>query len=157
MHLVGEIDAEKRGPRDAAAQALVAAGQRHPQDDHAVHQHLKGEREEGKIYFLEAHADRADHEPQGRAHCQRKDEGGRNRHAGALHEQRERVGAEPVEHAVAERDHAAVADQKIQRGREQGERRAADHEIDQRLARKDERQQGQHGERGGADRDVEGE
>ena len=119
-------------------------------------QHLKGEREKGKIDFLEPHADRADHEPQGRAHRQRKGEGGRDRHAGALHQQRERVGAEPVEHAVAERDHAAVADQKIQRGGEQRERRAADHEIDQRLARKDERQQGQHGERGGADHEVEG-
>ena len=104
-------------------------------DDHAVQQHLEGEREEGEIDFLEPHADRADDEPQRpRTSASVSDEGGRYRHAGPLHQQRERVGAEPEEHAVAERDHAAVADQKIERGREQAERRAADHEIDQRLA-----------------------
>src|ERR1700733_10932024 len=56
---------------------------------------------------------------------------------------------------MSERTHAAVTDQKIKRRREQGERRETDHEIDQRLARENQRYHGQDGEGGGAEQNIE--
>ena len=62
MQMVRQIDAEKWRPRNAAAQALIAAGQRHPGQDGRVDQHLERQRHEGEIDLLQPHADRADDE-----------------------------------------------------------------------------------------------
>ena len=67
MRFLRQVDAEEWRARDAAHQALVAAGQRHPGDDQAVEQHLEGERDEGEVDVLEPDADRADHEAAGSA------------------------------------------------------------------------------------------
>ena len=55
--------------------------------------------------------------------------GDRQREACHLHRQREGIGAEAIEHAVAERDHAGVADQQVERGRKQRHGAQADDEI----------------------------
>ena len=62
MKLRGEIEAEDLAARNAAPQALVAAGEALPGDDDAVEQHLHRERDEGEIVRAEANADCADAE-----------------------------------------------------------------------------------------------
>ena len=91
-------------------------------------QHLERERHEGKIDFLQPHADRADDQRAATAVIRRsratKATGIENWSAASI--SAEAVGAEAEEHAVAERDHAGVADQQIERGREQPVGRAAE-------------------------------
>ena len=129
MKLRGELEAEDLPPRDAAAQALVAAGEALPGDDDAVEQHLHRQRDEGEVVGAEADADGADAE-RGKGRDQDREHGGdRQREAGHLHHQREGVGAEAIEHAVAERDHAGVSDQKVERGCKQRHGAQADDEI----------------------------
>src|ERR1700732_4003667 len=60
VHMVRQIDAEEYRARNAAAQALIASGQRGPRQDHAVNQHLKCQRDEGEVDFLQPYADGAD-------------------------------------------------------------------------------------------------
>src|SRR5664279_2023086 len=102
MKLRGELEAEDLPPRDAAAQALVAAGEGLPADDDTVEQHLHRERDEGEVVRAEAYADGADAE-RGKSRDQNRERSGdRQQYVGHLHRQSEGVGAEAVEHAVAE-------------------------------------------------------
>ena len=117
-------------------------------------QHLERQGDEGEIDLLQPHADRADRGCDDGRQDQRRDKGDRDRHAGTLHDQAEPIGAEAEKHAMAERDHAGIADQKVERGREQPERRAADHEIEQRLAAEEQRQAGEHSKGDQRDQDV---
>ncbi len=80
-------------------------------------QHLERQGDEGEIDFFQPDADRADHGGDDGRDDQRPDKGDRDRHTGALHDQAETVGAEAEEHAMAERDHAGIADQQVERGR----------------------------------------
>ena len=56
MKLRGELEAEDLAARDAAAQALVTAGEALPGDDDAEEQHLHGQRDEGEVVRAEAYA-----------------------------------------------------------------------------------------------------
>src|SRR6202790_3295174 len=155
VHMVRQIDAEEYRARNAAAQALIAFGQRGPRQDHAVNQHLKCQRDEGEVDFLQAYADGANCCRHYSGNQQGADKRHGNRCAGALHDQAEAVGAEAEEHAMSKGNHARVADQQIERGGEQAVRRAADHEIEQRLAAEQERQGRQHRKCGYRDYQVE--
>ena len=102
MNMVGRIDAEKFRAWNAAAQALIAAGQRNPRQDDAVDKHLKRQRDKGEVDLLQPHAYGADDGRNDGRERERAEEGNRDRHARALHDQAEAVSAEPEEHAVPE-------------------------------------------------------
>ncbi len=154
MKLRGELEAEDLPPRDAAAQALVAAGEGLPGDDDTVEQHLHRQRDEGEVVRAEAYADCADAK-RGKGRDQdREHSGDRQREVGHLHHQSKGVGAEAVEHAVAERDHAGVSDQQVERGCKQRHGAQADDEILEGGAAMEERDRQHHDQGNGGDRHI---
>src|ERR1700682_1833950 len=155
MHVVRQIDAEEDRARNAASQPLIAAGQGGPRQDRRVDQHLERQRDEGEIDFLQPHADRANHRRDHGRDQQGPDKGHRDRHAGTLHDQAITIGAEAEEHAVPERDHVGVTDQQIEGRGEQAERRTPDHEIEQRLAAEEQRQNRKHAKSRECNQDIE--
>src|SRR5882757_1336730 len=154
MQMVRQVDTEKRRPRNAAAQSLVAAGQQLPRQDRRVDQHLERQRNEGGVDLLQPHADSADDGRHHEGDDQCGDEGHRDRHAGLLHHQAEAIGAKAEEHAVAERDQPGIADEQIERRRKQAVGRAADDEIEQLLTAEERGQQCQHDKGRERDQDV---
>ena len=119
-----------------------------------MYQHLEGPRPEGEIDLLQAYANCADDRRDDCGDPKRRHQGQRNRHRGTLHDKTETVGPEAEEHAMPERDHAGVSHQQIERSGEKAHCRAADHEIEQRLAAREQRQDRQYQQHGERDQDV---
>ena len=118
-----EIDAQCREvePGDPR-QAIVAAQQRAVEDVDVGHL-AKGERRHDEEDAVRAGADRADHPGEQRGRCDPEHEPGSAAPAQQHGRAREGVGADAVERAVAERDHAAEARDQIEADRQDREDR----------------------------------